>query len=229
MATSPPSDARVVVAIRQAAFREAMSRALDAEPGVRVTAEAADGSSAVAAAARADVAVIQSDLGGGDGVQTACVITSRAGACRVVMLASDQNVDMLAECVKCGARAFLTEDCGIAEVAEAVRSVHRGETLVPPQLLGSLLSRLMRQSHHERDARERLYRLTRRERQVLVLISRAADTTTIARTLVISPETARTHVQNILGKLGVHSRLEAAAFVTNSDLAPELKASLPRS
>ena len=68
----------------------------------------------------------------------------------------------------------------------------------------------------------RMSRLTRRERQILVLLAGGADNHAIARELVISPETARTHIQKVLGKLGVHSRLEAAAFVMQNGIMEEL-------
>jgi DNA-binding NarL/FixJ family response regulator len=80
-------------------------------------------------------------------------------------------------------------------------------------MLGGLLSRLISHRQELDVARERLARLTHRERQVLALLAEGADNDAIARTLVISPQTARTHIQNILTKLDVHSRLEATAFL----------------
>ena len=97
-----------------------------------------------------------------------------------------------------------------------------GETIVPGRMLGPLLQRLIRRRREQRDALDRMSRLTRREREVLGLLAEGADNDTIAERLVISPETARTHVQNVLVKLEVHSRVEAAAFVMRHDMLDAL-------
>jgi DNA-binding NarL/FixJ family response regulator len=85
-------------------------------------------------------------------------------------------------------------------------------------MLGPLLTTLMRQRKQEDAALERILRLTQREKEVLALLAEGADNEAIARALVISPQTARTHIQNILGKLNVHSRLEAAAIAMQNGL-----------
>jgi two-component system nitrate/nitrite response regulator NarL len=90
-------------------------------------------------------------------------------------------------------------------------------------MLGPLLSDLLERKHGREEAVLKLARLTPREKQVLGLIARGKKTIEIAETLVISSETARTHVQNILTKLGVHSRLEAASFVIEHGLADHLE------
>ena len=130
---------------------------------------------------------------------------------------------MLAEGLGCGASGYLTKDCTLAEVIEAVRGVARGDVLVPPAMLGPLLSDLLVRKKSHDEALLRLSRLSTRERQVLALVARSKKTAEIADALVISPETARTHVQNILTKLGVHSRLEAASFVIEHGLVTHLE------
>lgn len=129
---------------------------------------------------------------------------------------------MLLEVLDAGANGYLTRDAPLAELIRATRAVHGGETLVPPKMLGPLLSSLLRRKRDQDRAFERLARLTVREREVLALLAQGSDNDGIARALVISPQTARTHIQNILGKLEVHSRLEAAAFVTRSGLLGNL-------
>jgi DNA-binding NarL/FixJ family response regulator len=99
---------------------------------------------------------------------------------------------------------------------------HKGETLIPRHMLGTLLSSLLGKRRERDDAHVRMARLTRREKEVLALLAQGADNEMIASTLFISPQTARTHVQNLMSKLGVHSRLEAAAFVTQSGILQDL-------
>jgi two-component system nitrate/nitrite response regulator NarL len=90
-------------------------------------------------------------------------------------------------------------------------------------MLGPLLSDLLERKQGHEEALLRLSKLSARERQVLALVARSKKTAEIADALVISPETARTHVQNILTKLGVHSRLEAASFVIEHGLVAHLE------
>ena len=118
-------------------------------------------------------------------------------------------------------RERLLDEGGAARGADPCRQgIAGGETLIPSRMLGPLLTNLLRRKKDQDRAHDRIARLTRREREVLALLADGADNDDIGRALVISPQTARTHVQNILGKLSVHSRLEAAAFVTqNGDLA----------
>jgi two-component system nitrate/nitrite response regulator NarL len=89
-------------------------------------------------------------------------------------------------------------------------------------MLGGLLERLMLRRRLEGDAMKRIANLTRRERQVLALLAEGGNKETIARTLVISPETARTHIHNVLSKLGVHSRLEAASVAMRARVLEDL-------
>jgi DNA-binding NarL/FixJ family response regulator len=89
-------------------------------------------------------------------------------------------------------------------------------------MIGDLLDGLIRRRRAENEARERIVRLTPRERNVLSLLIEGADNNRISQALVISPQTARTHVQNVLAKLEVHSRLEAVAFVGRAGIGSEL-------
>ena len=118
---------------------------------------------------------------------------------------------------------MLTKGCPLSELIDATRAIHQGETLVPSRMLGPLLARLIHRRRERDEAAKRIGRLTRREREVLGLLSQGISNEGIAQALVISPETARTHIQNVLGKLGVHSRLEAAAFARQNQTAEEME------
>jgi DNA-binding NarL/FixJ family response regulator len=210
-----PDPVRILLADQHALFREAIRAIIDAEPDLRVVAEAGTGFEAVEMAVRTepDVAVVHADLEDCDSIQTVGLLLERAPGCRVLILAGEEQHGVLAAAVEAGAGGFLTKGSPLSELLEATRAVARDETVIPPRMLGGLLSRLISRRREQDAAQERLAKLTHRERQVLGLLAEGADNDIIARTLVISPQTARTHIQNILGKLGVHSRLEASAFV----------------
>jgi DNA-binding NarL/FixJ family response regulator len=215
---------RVLLADEHGIFRSAVRAALDREPDLEVVAEAGDGPDAIDAVRRSqpDVAVLSATLATFSGVRTSCMIRDRHPDCRTIVLADVQDQRQLTDGLGCGASGYLTKDASIEELVEAVRAVARGETLIPPVMLGPLLSDLMDQRNLREQALLMLGDLSRREREVLALVAKGTKTAAIAGMLVISPETARTHIQNVLTKLGVHSRLEAAAFVIENGLLDHL-------
>jgi DNA-binding NarL/FixJ family response regulator len=214
----------ILLADEQALFREAVRAVLEDEEDLHVVAEAHDGVQAVLAAERLhpDVAVIDAALPNCDGVRATTLIKARLPRCRVLLLGNEGEERLLMDAIEAGADGYLTKASAVSELIDATRAIHRGETLVPPRLLGPLLSGLVARRRRGDDALRRSERLTRREKEVLTLLAGGADNNGIAQQLVISPQTARTHVQNLLTKLEVHSRLEAVAFAVQNDLVPEL-------
>jgi DNA-binding NarL/FixJ family response regulator len=215
---------KVLLADGQGLVREALRSVLESTDDIVVVAEAVDGMQAVSAAERTrpDVALIDADLPNRDSTHTTLAILERTPGCRVLVLSDRSDEGTLASAIEFGASGFLTKGSPIAELLDAVHAVHEGDTLVPPRMLGSLLQRLIHRRREQDDAMRQLARLTRRERQVLGLLAGGADNDRIAQALVISPETARTHVQHVLNKLGMHSRLAVAAFVVANGLVDEL-------
>jgi two-component system, NarL family, nitrate/nitrite response regulator NarL len=210
-----PVPIRVLLADQHALFREALRAIFDAEPDLLVVAEAGTGFQAVEEAGREepDVAILHAGLEACDAIQVVGLLQGRVPGCRLLILADGEDQGILAAAVEAGASGFHTKRGPLVGLLEATRALSRGDAVIPPRMLGGLLSRLISHRHELDIAQERLARLTRRERQVLGLLAEGADNDAIARTLVISPQTARTHIQNILSKLEVHSRLEATAFV----------------
>jgi len=215
---------RILLADEQSLFREAVRSALEAESDLDVVGEARDGLQAVAEAERSqpDVVLLDAALPNCDGIRATGLIRERVPASRVLILCGEEDDRVLVDALEAGANGFLSKTSPLSELIDAARSLFRGEILIPPRMMSELLARLIRRRREQDEALRRLSRLTRREREVLRLLARGADNDGIAQALVISPQTARTHVQNVLGKLGVHSRLEAAAFVTRSGLLDEL-------
>ncbi|MEO8424605.1 MAG: response regulator transcription factor, partial [Actinomycetota bacterium] len=169
-----------------------------------------------------DVALLDADLPNCDGIRATQQISVRVPDCKVIVFSGQEDEQILVRALEAGASGYLSKGSPLAHLIDATRAVHRGEALVPPRMLGALLQRLILRRRERDGALRQMATLTRREREVLAYVAQGADNDMIAQHLVISPETARTHIQNVLGKLGVHSRLEAAAFVTQNGLLDDL-------
>lgn len=215
---------RLLIADEQSLFREAVRVVLENEADLEVVDEAREGLQAVAAAKRTlpDVAIVDAALPNGDGFRVTSLLRSAVPECKVIVLSGGEQERALVAAFEAGASGFLMKSSPLAELVRATRAVHDGDTFVPPHMLGTLISSLTRRRTEQDEALRRTARLTRREREVLALLADGPDNDAIAQSLVISPQTARTHVQNVLGKLGVHSRLEAAAFVRQNGIIDEL-------
>lgn len=218
------SPIRILLADQHALFREAMRTVLDSEEDLSVVAEARNASEAISETERTlpHLVILDSDLPMSEAPQTTSVIKERMPDCHVLVLSSREDHRALIEILDAGASGYLTKASPLADLIEATRAIHRGDMLVPPRMLGPLLAGLLRRRKEQDHAHEAVSQLTRREREVLALVAEGADNRAIAETLVISPQTARTHIQNILNKLSVHSRLAAAAFVTQNGIMREL-------
>lgn len=215
---------RVLVADAQALFRQAVRIVLEMEGDLRVVAEARTGTEAVAEAERArpNVALLHAGLEGVDGPAATATIARSVPSCRVIVMTDDGDHDTLRRAIESGAAGYLTKETPMPEFITAIRSVHRGDTLVPPDMLGRLFEVFFSQRREHGDALRLLSRLSRREQEVLRLLVEGAGNEEIGRALVISPQTARTHIQRVIRKLGVHSRLEAAMFATQSGVVDDL-------
>ncbi|MEA2551443.1 MAG: two-component system, NarL family, nitrate/nitrite response regulator NarL [Actinomycetota bacterium] len=213
----------VLLADEHALFRDAMRAVLTREDDIRVVADAGDGRTAVAEAIRTrpDVVVVDAGLRETDAVRTVAEVAREVPGCHILVLSAEEDEEILIGAIDAGATAYLTKSAAIDELIDAVRATHRGETQVPSHMLGHLLSRLVRRKRDQDEAISQIARLTAREREVLTLLARGLDNEGIASVLVISRHTARTHVQNVVTKLGVHSRLEAAMYATRAGVGDE--------
>ena len=165
-----------------------------------------------------DVALVCADLPDWDGITLCAEIKRNSPPTRVVVIGPDGDDTALISAVKAGADGFVTVDDSVDEVVGALYKVCKGESHIPPMMLGSLLRSLIEFRREDDGAFERFASLGKREREVLVEICAGLGDQAIAAKLHLSPHTARTHAQNILSKLGVHSRLEATRLVFEHDL-----------
>jgi DNA-binding NarL/FixJ family response regulator len=204
-----------LVADGQALFREAIRTLIDEQDDMVVVHEASTLTRAVQLVAtppRPGVVLVDRMLCR-DVVAGVARLRNAMRGGRVLLLDDVEDDAILLAAIEGGAAGYVTRRASLPDLLEAMRAVARGETVVPRPMLGRLLASLMGRRTQERAAFGKLARLTPRERQVLVHLGQGENNRAIARALFISPETARTHVQNLLRKLDVHSRLEAASFV----------------
>jgi len=146
------------------------------------------------------------------GIEATRRVKELAPQAKVVVMTAHEDERLLVEAIEAGASGFLRKTEGVDELIGALKAAAAGEILVDPQALARMLPLMAREREVRREATERLATLSEREREVLALLTQGLRNEPIAQRLGISPQTVQTHVRNILGKLEVHSKLEAVAF-----------------
>lgn len=199
---------------------DALVSIVSTDPNIRLVAEPVDNGADAVALCRAhhpDVVLMDIDLHGDiNGIEATRRISTVSPTSRVVIVSGHQRRTIMVEAIEAGAAGFLDKNTAVDDLVGTIKAAAAGEVLVDPALLASLLPQLAaeRQSTHEADAK--MSRLTAREREVLALMAAGRRIDDIAIKLFISTPTVRTHTQNILSKLGVHSQLEAVALAARS-------------
>ncbi|MEU0103670.1 response regulator transcription factor [Streptomyces sp. NPDC006267] len=202
---------RVVVADDQELVRSGFAMILDAQSGIEVVAEAGDGTGAVAAVRRlrADVALLDVRMPVMDGI-AACREIAAEGRCRTIMLTTFDADEYVYEALHAGASGFLLKDVRRDDLVHAVRVVAAGESLVAPSVARRLIAEYTsRPAGRPAPSAGRLEALTGRERETLLHLARGLSNAEIATALVVSEHTVKTHVSNVLAKLGLRDRIQA--------------------
>jgi DNA-binding NarL/FixJ family response regulator len=146
------------------------------------------------------------------GIEATRRIKERSPSTKVIVMTAHDEDRLMVEAVEAGASGFLSKDLPADEILNAAKAAADGEVLIDPATLTRLLAQVAREREEQRDAMALLDDLTERERQILQMLAEGKRNDDIAAELFISPQTVQTHVRNILGKLRVHSKLEAVAF-----------------
>lgn len=210
---------RVLIVDDQELFRRGMKMLLSAEPGIEVVGEAGDGleGTTLAASIAPDVVLLDVRMPKRSGLEACTAIKDVVPSAKIIMLTvSDEEADLY-EAVKSGASGYLLKDSSIEDVAQAVRVVADGQSLISPSMAVKLMEEFKQMSRPERDQVPGL-RLTDRELEVLRLVARGLNNREIAKQLFISENTVKNHVRNILEKLQLHSRMEAVMYAVREKL-----------
>lgn len=194
-------------------FAQSLQALLGSEPDLLVvgTATTLAAARAVVATEPVDVVLLDLRLPDGSGIDGVRALRSLSPTSRVVVLTAHAADDTLLDAVAAGAAGYLTKDLDATELVAAIHAAASGETLVPPAVLQRLLPRLSA-------AQPAAAELTAREREILALFVEGLTNAEIAERLGVSVHTVRNHVQNLLAKLGAHSKLEALAIALRRGL-----------
>ncbi len=217
--TTQAEEIRVVVVDDQELFRRGLVMLLGVEPGIEVVGEAGDGISAgdLVAATMPDVVLLDVRMPKGSGLQACVRIKELAPSVRIIMLTVSDEEGDLYESVKNGASGYLLKDSSIDEVAQAVRVVAEGQSLISPSMAVKLIDEFKEMARADRE-QALTPRLTERELEVLRLVARGLNNRDAAKELYISENTVKNHVRNILEKLQLHSRMEAVMYAVREKL-----------
>ena len=221
-ATGTPAGAepvRVLVVDDQELFRRGRIMLHSGDTDIEVVGEASDGITATELAVKTapDVILLDVRMPRRTGVEACRGIKEAVPSAKIIMLTvSDEEADLY-ESVKNGASGYLLKDSSIEEVAQAIRVVNEGQSLISPSMAVKLIDEFKQMSKPEREQGPAL-RLTDRELEVLRLVAKGLNNREVAKQLFISENTVKNHVRNMLEKLQLHSRMEAVMYAYRENL-----------
>ena len=220
-ARSADDPIRVLIVDDHALFRRGLIQVLLAEDGVEVVGEGDDGEDAVRKAEELvpDVILMDVRMPRLSGIEATRRLAEVLPAARILMLTVSDEEEDLYEAIKAGAAGYLLKEISIEEVADAVRAVIQGQTLITPSMASKLIQEF---NNLARRAEERYSfpspKLTERELDTLKLVAQGLTNREIGDELSISENTVKNHVRNILEKLHLHSRMEAVMYAVKENL-----------
>jgi DNA-binding NarL/FixJ family response regulator len=204
----------VFVVDQERTFADALAARLEAEEDLEVVAavHARTSAECLIVGLHADVILLDGDLPERAAMRLCEELSARDDAPRVVMLSYSAQPERIVDAVRSGAAAWVRKNESLQYLLQVIRGVARGETWLPPAEAGQVLGYLMTDQDRRQDNDRLLAALTPRERQVLACLAEGAGRQEVAEQLHLSANTVRTHLQNLMAKLGVHSTLEAVAL-----------------
>jgi DNA-binding NarL/FixJ family response regulator len=212
---------RVMVVDDHELFRSGLRRLLDSEPGIDVVADARRGDEAVEKAEqlRPDVVVMDINMPGISGIDATRELLKVSPDSAVLMLTISDADDDVLNSVLAGASGYLLKDATLPQIVSAIHATSSGDSILSPRVAGTLLARLRR--HGLREQAPPAADLSEREIDVLRLLVAGSDNGDISKQLNLSPSTVKHHVSNMLLKLGVENRIQAAVLAVQLGLVED--------
>lgn len=192
-------------------FRSGIRALLGRQPDIEVVGEAADGLDGVQQARqlRPDIVLLDMHMPGAGGRDVVKTLTEELPATRVLMLTVSEDSEDLLATLQAGAAGYLLKNIDADYFVDAIRRAAAGDSVISPEMTGKLVAGLKRGSAPLPPEHEQL---SNREREILIALARGASNKEIARGFDLAESTVKIHVQNILRKLGLHSRVQAAVY-----------------
>ena len=211
---------KIVVADDQAIVRGGVRAMLEAAGDIEVVGEAEDGAQAVELALRAhpDVVVMDVRMPGVDGIEATRRLLSAGSRARILMLTTFDLDEYVFQAMRAGAAGFLLKATPPERLAEAVRVVAAGESLLDPLITRRLVEHFLAQPSTDPDRLRRLEDLTEREREILRLLARGMSNAQMGESLFLSETTVKSYVTRLLGKLDVRTRVQAVVLAYETGL-----------
>jgi DNA-binding NarL/FixJ family response regulator len=215
----PNESLRVLIVDDHDLFRTGLRNLLE-EQGVLIVGEAAAGAEAVRIVRELapDVVVMDLNMPGMGGIEATRHITAMATLTRVVMLTISEDDSDVMDAILAGACGYLLKDSSIQDLMTGIRAASRGESLISPNIAAKVLQRVRATSTQPEIANTIRAELSDREIEVLKLIANGKDNAVIAAELHISPKTVKNHISNILMKLQIDNRIQAAVYAVRSGI-----------
>ena len=222
---------RVLLVDDHTLFRQGIARLLRAEPDFEVVGEAGDGLEAIerAQALQPDVILMDVNMPRATGLEAARRIRQTCPQSKIVMLTISEVDATLFEAVKSGAQGYLLKDMEPQVLFETLRGVARAEASISPRMTAKLLGEFARQARGASEGHPSSPTLSEREKSLLALIAEGKSNKEVAAALGLAENTVKSHLKNLLAKLHLENRVQAAAFALQEGLAPSPKGGVPTS
>ncbi|AKU12081.1 nitrate/nitrite response regulator [Azoarcus sp. CIB] len=225
-----PAPIRVLLVDDHALFRSGIKSLLQRHPEFEIVGEAGDGMEGVKRAAqlRPDVVLLDLHMPGLSGRDAAAMMAEEAPESHVLMLTVSEDAEDLIETLRAGACGYLLKNIEAETLTAAITKAAAGESVISPQMMGKLVQgvrgappKVSTEAAAPAVVASELNKLSPRERETLVLVARGQSNKEIARTLDLAESTVKIHVQNVLRKLGLTSRVQAAVFAVEQGIVQD--------
>ena len=217
---------KVLLADNKELFREGLVKLLESQSHIEVVCQCDNSSKAIEKAKETepDVVLMDIDMPNRDSIEALQCINESLPSTKVAMLTDSEDEDKLFSAIKAGARGYLLKNIGIDVLVKSIDLVAEGELIVSPPLAGKLLNEFASMKE-EKEAREAESEpdLSQRQVEILKLVAMGATNKEIAQKLIIAQNTAKVHIRNILDKLQLRNKQQAAAYAVKQGLVPEME------